>query len=363
MQRYWILFLTLCLGWIGFIQVNTALAHGLEAGQLSVLLDDVKATVTFAPYASTFPFADDNQDGLLTATELDHHRSEIEALIKEQVMLRNELEEPAVVIYTDVIVPDEVDTRDGDQIEADFLQVTMRMVWPEVPEAVDVEYNLFGSADDQVSYLMKDSMTDTVLEGELTASESILRLRAQGSPVKAVSGLWLVGIEHVLTGYDHILFVLALVLVTAQLRSLLFLITTFTVAHTITLAAVAFGFEPPVPSWVIEAIIAASIGILAGMYLFGITADVWWVTGLLGLVHGLGFGQAMTASLGSLQAWGSTLVAITLGVELTHLAIALVGFGALALIKSPNHLNTVRRVATIGVFCVGFYWTVERIIF
>lgn len=363
MKRHWILFLTVCLGWIGFVQINTASAHGLEAGQLSVLLDDVKATVTFAPYASPFSFADTNQDGLLTAGEVEAHRKEIEALIKDRVILRNELDVPAVVLHTDVVVPDEVDTRDGDEIAADFLQVTMRMVWPEVPEVVDVEYNLFGAADDSVSYLMKDNTTDSVLEGQLTESDPLLRLRGEGSPVEAVSGVWLIGIQHVLTGYDHILFVLALVLVTTQLRSLLFLITTFTVAHTITLAAVAFGYEPPVPSWMIEAIIAASIGILAGMYLLGITAEAWWVTGLLGLVHGLGFGQAMTESLGSLQAWGSTLIAITVGVELTHLAIALLGFGALAMIKSPNHLNTVRRMATIGVLCVGFYWTVERILF
>ncbi|MFK7805438.1 MAG: HupE/UreJ family protein [Anaerolineae bacterium] len=363
MQRYSVLFLTICLGLIGFIQVTIASAHGLEAGQLSVLLDDVKATVTFAPYASTFLFADTNQDGLLTVSELDMHQAEIKTLIKEQVVLRNELDAAAVTIYTDVTIPDEVDTRDGDEIAADYLQVTLRAVWPEVPEIVDVEYGLFASADDQVSYLMKDSTTDTVLEGELNAHESVIRLRGEGSPVEAVSGVWLIGIQHVLTGYDHILFVLALVLVTAQLCSLLFLITTFTVAHTMTLAAVAFGYEPPVPSWMIEATIAASIGLLAGMYLLGITAEVWWVTGLLGLVHGLGFGQAMTASLGSLQAWGSTLVAITLGVELTHLAIALIGFGALKLIKKPDYLNSVRRLATIGVFCVGFYWTVERILF
>ncbi|MEM9777377.1 MAG: HupE/UreJ family protein, partial [Chloroflexota bacterium] len=267
MQRYWILFLTLCLGWIGFIQINTASAHGLEAGQLSVLLDDVKATVTFAPYASTFSFADSNQDGLLTNSELESHRLDIETLIKEQVILRNEMDAAAVVLHTDIVVPDEVGMWVGDEIAANFLQVTLRVVWPEVPEVVDIEYGLFNSADDQISYLMKDSTTNTVLEGEMTSAGSILRLRGEGPPVETNNGLWLVGIEHVLTGYDHILFVLALVLVTAQLRSLLFLITTFTVAHTITLAAVAFGFEPPVPSWVIEAIIAASIGILAGMYL------------------------------------------------------------------------------------------------
>ena len=82
---------------------------------------------------------------------------------------------------------------------------------------------------------------------------------------------------------------------------------------------------------------------------------------LIGLVHGLGFGQAMTASLGSLQQWGSTLIAITIGVELTHLAIALLGIGALQLIRNPKHDMAVRRMASVAILCIGLYWTLERI--
>jgi len=87
------------------------------------------------------------------------------------------------------------------------------------------------------------------------------------------------------------------------------------------------------------------------------------VAALLGLVHGLGFGQAMTASLGSLQQWGSALIAITIGVELTHLAIALIGLGALWLIRNPKYNVAVRYAASIAIFCIGLYWTIERIPF
>ncbi|MEM7798297.1 MAG: HupE/UreJ family protein [Chloroflexota bacterium] len=362
MKNYWLLPLILWIGWLGFSRIDAAEAHGLEAGQLSVLLDDVNATITLAPYADVFAFADDNGDGLLSIAEVEAHQEGIKSTIKSQIILRNEAGEAAIPIYTDVVVPDEAAVGDGEGLAADFLQVTLRAVWPDVPEIVDVEYGLFGAAGDSIRYLMKDSTTGKIIEGELDQSQSVLRLRGKGVPNGSGGQVWLTGIEHVLTGYDHILFVLALVLVTTQLRSLLLLITTFTVAHTITLAAVAYGFEPPVPAWLIEATIAASIGILAGIYLFGISVDVWWVTGLLGLVHGLGFGQAMTASLGSLQGWGSTLIAITVGVELTPLAIALLGFGVLGLIRRPNHLVMVRRVATLAIFCIGFYWTVERIL-
>ncbi len=357
MKYFWFLLLVLC---IGFARIDTASAHGLEAGQLSVLLDEAKATITLAPYATAFPFADDDGDGRLSTREVNTHQDAIHALVKERLVLRNEAHKAATMIYINVMVPDESKTDKGEQAAADFVFVLVRAVWSNPPEIVDVDYTLFASPQESIRWLMKDNTTDKMIEGEFNSAETITRLRGEGTP-PVKHRIWLSGVEHVLTGYDHILFILALVLATAGLRKLIVPLTAFTLAHTVTLAAVAFGFEPPVASWLIEATIAASIAILAGIYLFGITGDVWWIAALLGLVHGLGFGQAMTASLGSLQQWGSALIAITIGVELTHLAIALVGIGALRLIRNPKYDLVVRRMASVTIFCVGLYWTLERI--
>ncbi len=359
MKRIGLLMLIL---WFAFGQLNIASAHGLEAGQVSVLIDNVNAAVIIAPYASAFPFADENGDGLLSAAEVDTHKDAIHALVMERVILRNEAGQAATVRTLDASAPASA-SGEGEQVGADFVQISMRVAWKTVPAVVDVEYTLFGSADERIHYLMldNDSEAKEVIEGTFNSTVTVTRLRGEGTPTQTGNAIWLSGIEHVLSGYDHILFILALVLATAGLRKLLVPLTAFTLAHTITLAAVAFGFEPPVPPWLIEATIAASIAILAAIYLFGIKVDVWWVTALLGLVHGLGFGQALTASLGSLQQWGSTLIAITFGVELTHLAIALVGIGALWLVRKPRHDVAVRYAASIAIFCIGLYWTLERI--
>lgn len=358
MKRIWFLILII---WLGFGRINSVSAHGLEAGQLSILIDDVNAAIIVAPYASAFPFADDNGDGMLSTVEVDTHQDAIHAFIEERVVLRNEVDTAATILHIDVVVPDETATGNGDPAEADFVQVSVRAMWSSVPESIDVEYTLFGSAEERIHFLMQDRATGKVMEGEFHSAETVVRLRGEEVPTATDDAIWLSGIEHVLSGYDHILFILALVLATTGLRKLLGPLTAFTLAHTVTLAAVAFGFEPPVPAWLIEATIAASIAILAGIYLFGISVEVWWVAALLGLVHGLGFGQAMTASLGSLQQWGSALLTITIGVELTHLAIALVGMGALWLIRKPQHNVAVRSAASIAIFCIGLYWTLERI--
>lgn len=359
MKRFWSVLLLVTLA---FGHVPEVSAHGLEAGQLSVLIDNVNGAVILAPYSSAFPFADEDGDGLLSAEEVSLHEDAIRARVSERVVLRNEAGQTATVIYFDATTPESANA-EAEQAGADFIHISMRVTWPEVPEVVDVEYSLFGSTDESIHYLMldNDNESEEVIEGTFSPTDGVIRLRGEGTPTQSGSALWLSGIEHVMSGYDHILFILALVLATAGLRKLLVPLTAFTLAHTITLAAVAFGFEPPVPPWMIEATIAASIAILAGIYLFGIRVDVWWVAALLGLVHGLGFGQALTTSLGSLQQWGSALIAITIGVELTHLAIALVGLGILWLIRKPQHDMFVRYVTSAAIFCIGLYWTVERI--
>ena len=303
----------------------------------------------------------DSRSGVLSTAEIDAHHEAIHTLIEKQLVLRNEEGTAATVLNIDVVIPDEAATGKVEQLATNFVLVSVQAVWLTMPEIVDVEYTLFGSDDESINYLLQDREMDEIIEGEFSALETVVRLRGEGMPTQTGNAIWLSGIEHVLRGYDHILFILALVLATAGLRKLLGPLTAFTLAHTVTLAAVAFGFEPPIPAWLIEATIAASIAILAAIYLFGITVDVWWVAALLGLVHGLGFGQAMTASLGNLQQWGSALIAITIGVELTHITIALLGLGALWLVRNPKYNMLVRYAASIAIFCIGLYWTIERI--
>lgn len=353
-------FLMLIL-WLVLGQMNTVSTHGLDPGNMSVLIETVNARVAATPYASAFPFADDNKDNLLSAEEVDTHLDAIHASIMERIVLRNEDGLAAKFIEIDVAVPEEPGLGKVVQFPADFVHILVLAEWPAEPEIVEVEYTLFGSAEESIKYLMQDQAVDTVIEGEFSSTENTIRLRGEAAPTEGSRTIWLSGVEHVLSGYDHILFILALVLATSGLRKLIGPLTAFTLAHTITLAAVAFGFEPPIPPWLIEALIAASIAILAGIYLLGITVEVWWVVALLGLVHGLSFGQALTASLGSLQQWGTTLIAITIGIELTHLVIALEVLGILWLIPKPEHKTLVRNILSGAILCISLYWTFERI--
>ena len=175
----------------------------------------------------------------------------------------------------------------------------------------------------------------------------------------------LLGIRHILTGYDHLLFLFGLLIVSRNARSAALLITCFTVAHSLTLALSTFNLVN-LQSRIVEPAIAASI-VYVGLENLcrGKTLDYRWIlTFLFGLVHGLGFASVLremgVANTGVKAA--IPLVAFNSGVELGQLSIAVI---ILPLIwKLRRHL-TFFRVAvpacSILIALAGGYWFFERI--
>jgi hydrogenase/urease accessory protein HupE len=132
------------------------------------------------------------------------------------------------------------------------------------------------------------------------------------------------GVEHILTGYDHLAFLLALLLGGGSLRRNAKIITSFTVAHSLTLAFATLGLIS-IPAAIVEPVIAASIVFVGLENLFRRrVAARWLVTFVFGLVHGLGFASALRElGIGGLGVRAAIpLVSFNLGVELAQVAIA-----------------------------------------
>ncbi len=111
---------------------------------------------------------------------------------------------------------------------------------------------------------------------------------------RGAGSFFALGIQHILTGFDHILFLLALMLRGGGLWPLIRIITAFTIAHSITLALSVFGVVT-LPTGVVEAVIALSIAYVAAENLFlrDAASHRWAVSFVFGLVHGLGFSSAL----------------------------------------------------------------------
>jgi hydrogenase/urease accessory protein HupE len=173
----------------------------------------------------------------------------------------------------------------------------------------------------------------------------------------------LLGIRHILTGYDHLLFLFGLLIVSRNARSAALLITCFTVAHSLTLALSTFNLVN-LQSRIVEPAIAASIVYVGLENLFRSRTDYRWIlTFLFGLVHGLGFASVLremgVANTG-LQA-AIPLLAFNLGVEVGQLSVAAI---ALPLIwkfrERPSFLKIGVPACSLIIAIAGGYWFLER---
>lgn len=186
----------------------------------------------------------------------------------------------------------------------------------------------------------------------------------------AVAGAYLVhGVQHILQGFDHLLFVLALVLIVPSRRVLLWTITAFTVAHSITLALATLGVVR-VPGPPVEALIALSIALLATELIRSargepsLTAErPWLVAFAFGLLHGLGFAGALTQVGLPASDVPLALLCFNVGVELGQLAIVAAAWPllrALARIDGGRPHRLVAELGSAAVCGLGLFWFLTR---
>ncbi|MCB2100634.1 MAG: HupE/UreJ family protein [Rhodobacterales bacterium] len=168
------------------------------------------------------------------------------------------------------------------------------------------------------------------------------------------------GVEHILIGIDHILFILALLIGATRFWPVAGVITAFTIAHSLTLGLAWFGVIDPPPA-LVEVAIALSIALVALQNILGKGLDRrWMVAGAFGLIHGLGFYAALShLDLRGGQA-ALTLLAFNMGVEAGQLLILLAALGPLIWwARRPWHHASALAASGL-ILLVALWWAAER---
>lgn len=197
-------------------------------------------------------------------------------------------------------------------------------------------------------------------------------VRTEGSVgVKATSGDWLSlffseikrGFAHVIPhGLDHILFVLGVFLMTRKWKPLVLQVSTFTLAHTLTLWLASAGYVKLAPS-IVEPVIAASIVVVALENVVHKNYTHWrlLIVFAFGLIHGLGFAAAMAPRLDSKSSLVVGLLGINLGVEFGQLAVislALIATGWIS--DSKKYRRLVVIPGSLVIAAMGIWWVIQR---
>ncbi|MBK9981914.1 MAG: HupE/UreJ family protein [Saprospiraceae bacterium] len=199
-----------------------------------------------------------------------------------------------------------------------------------------------------------------------SASAHAINFRLENAPVNDVVMFYLkLGYKHIVPeGFDHILFVVGLCLLSTRIKTILWQATAFTVAHSITLA-LSMKSIIVAPSSVVEPIIALSILFVAVENIVISELKPWRIVivFLFGLIHGMGFASALNEIGLPRNAFLTSILSFNVGVELGQISVILIVFATVIHFfgDKPWYRKSVVYPLSIMIACIAAYWTVQRI--
>ncbi len=318
-----------------FLFTGTVLAHdpGLSAAEVRILSDRIVAEVSFAP--------------------ADLERLPREEIAQHLLVIKRDQEILKLQNF-------HVQTTDANSIH--FIL--------EFPNSPGAELHLSAIALEHLprghkQFLsVRDRDGKPLAERMLTAQSKDLTVPlSHTSNSESFLRFLVLGIEHIFTGYDHIAFLLAVLLTGGSLYSNVRVITSFTIAHSLTLALATFGVFTLPPS-IVEPLIAASI-VFVGIenLVRRQLARRWLVTFGFGLIHGLGFASILgELGIGEMGMRGAVpLLSFNLGVELAQISIAALILPLVWKLQR-HHAFTLKHAPALSLLITlaGIYWLVAR---
>ncbi len=228
-----------------------------------------------------------------------------------------------------------------------------------------------GLASTLTDVLVRVEKADgSVQIGRMTPSDPSLEVEASPSMLGIAATYLSIGMEHILSGIDHLAFVLALLILVRSVRTLVWTITAFTAAHSLTLAAATLGVIR-VQQAPIEAVIALSIVFVAAEIVHarrgkpGLAQQKPWIVAFtFGLLHGLGFAGALVEVGLPEQSVPLALLFFNLGVEVGQLAFIVLALAVIALGRRwlKTTLDWAPTATAYAIGTVASYWMIERVV-
>lgn len=318
-----VLSLLLCAG--------SASAHMMPAQQGTLNVIDNAVFEVVAVPVSALHGVDEDGDGRLSEQEVSRHQAELQQQVGSRFRLyeddtRNWLGFPASSgdhpakegVQELVHLRAEHDERsESSQAGAKQILALLKTSFPTPPRSLRLVTDLFGTAAGE------GQLTIRATRGGEPAEVAVLRPLAKEhsffrSPAKLFADFVALGIEHILLGIDHLLFLLTVLIGVTGWRHWIAVLTTFTVAHSITLSLAVLGLAKA-PARIVEPLIAASIVVMALLNLRRVQTSQGRriaVVFACGLLHGLGFASAMTEMGVTAARRAVSLLGFNVGIEM-----------------------------------------------
>ena len=347
------------------LSLQDAAAHdpGLSSLTIRERTNSLEATLTLAVKdAAQVAELDENHDGIVTQAEFAQTRSQLETAVARQLFIAADDK------YANAqSVRSQLDENNNVEVLLNFDAVVF--------SNLEIESKLIGSLPlGHRQYLqIQNSIGQTLFERLLSAAADRATVEMPDAhsgigafeAARSFANFLCLGVKHILTGYDHLLFLFGLLLVARGFFSSLGIITSFTIAHSITLAVATLRVVQ-IPSRIVEPLIAASIVFVGIENLLrgNIPKARRMVPFGFGLIHGFGFASALReAGIGS-GAGGIVLplFSFNLGVELGQIMVAAVALPIIwKLRENPMFIARWAPACSAAVVLLGSFWFVQRV--
>ncbi len=331
-------------------------AHWADLSVAEIVVQDKAVLMTLTFPTGLVDFADRDRNGQLSTNEVRQSSSALESFFA-RIQMKTASGQAGKLHLNPIVQPNSPATVSDTTTTHSTVQLTYH--WAEPIQGLAIHYDLFlpGASTAQcLATVVEHNQTQSVV---FTPAQKDLTL-SQGLRLQSVPNFVLLGVEHIFTGYDHILFLISLLLLGDGFRNLVKIVTAFTIAHSITLTLAVLNLVTAPPAF-IESAIAFSIVYVAAENLWRKEVkNRWLMTFGFGLVHGLGFARILQEMNLSGSDLALSLVSFNLGVELGQIGIVTLVFFILQWLQQFQWHQKLQRVASGFIIAIASIWFVER---
>jgi len=340
--------------------IKLAVAHQLPLLSGTLTLDKRSVFIVLTLPISTFTQLKSFQEEGLTPTDLSFHEPALQDSIRQRFHLSAGAEQ---ALLKDIFLSLSKKTPSS-VTDKDAITVVMEAEFQHIPQQVTVDVELFGEHKNEQQLTLRAQRGSEFQGGVLTPLAHSFEFFP--APWKVFVRFIGTGVEHILLGADHLVFLLTLVVSGRGIRHWLVMLTSFTLAHSITFALAAAGYVTIHVAF-IESAIAASIVMTALINLLTLQVKQWQLAALVfccGLLHGFGFAASL-ADIGLIEHHLLlSLLGFNVGIELgqaVFVALVLSLFYACRHgFKVKNNVLIFTYIPSILALVVGLFWLTER---
>jgi HupE / UreJ protein len=344
--------------WLSFNLATPIQAHWADLAVADIQIDrqDVSVNLTI-PTGLVAQFNDDKNNQLSDA-ELTKHQQDLQTFFNKKVQLTAAREQNETLIVKSTV---------GKKLPLNLIStpdthsnLLLQYHWAQPIGQLQLHYDLFVPGVNTARCLAQIANGGSIDNLVLTPTSKNVAL-IDAPILQQITSFIGLGVEHIWTGYDHILFLVSLLMLGGQLSYLIKVVSAFSLSHSITLSLAVLNIVS-VPSRWVEIIIALSIAYVAAENLWKKEPDLgrWKLAFGFGLIHGLGFSSALQELELPRDNLLVSLVSFSAGIEMGQIAIVLLTYVCLAYLrKLPGDL-TVRRLISSGVIVMSLVWFWER---